>query len=426
MGKSSAPSLPAPNPAITGTATQSGQTGQDWLNFAKGAYAGQQGQQSNVNTVSGAAENADQAAGTNQGNFGNSLESAYMGSTSPLLGQYSAEAANFGSTGNQDAQAAKAGATVAQDAALAKQQEDQQLQAMGVHPNSGAYVGENNANALNTAVAKAGAETNARQQTQLAGLGLESNAVGLGNAEAVTGLNAIQLGTNENTAAANTALGAANENLAGTGIMNAGFTGDLAGLANEGNLLQSEYNSQLNAAENQQQMQAQQTQSLFGGLGDLAGLGMMAFAPSSRTWKTHKRKAEGNLSAVRSLPIEKWRYKPGIGDGGKHEHVGTYAEDFHRVTGHGDGKRIPVVDAVGITMGAIKELAGEVDKVKKAIASNEPKVPHKAPGGIAHKPHLIAAVGIKPPHEKMPHIPHVHARSSKQKRFSILRKGDVA
>lgn len=73
------------------------------------------------------------------------------------------------------------------------------------------------------------------------------------------------------------------------------------------------------------------------------------------------------------MPVEQWKYKDGMGDGG--EHIGPYAEDFQAATGKGDGATIPVVDAIGVTMKAVQELNQKVDK----IAGKK----HMMAGGIA-------------------------------------------
>ena len=67
------------------------------------------------------------------------------------------------------------------------------------------------------------------------------------------------------------------------------------------------------------------------------------------------------------MPVDEWQYKRGVADGGKQRHVGPYAEDFKRETGKGDGKTIPVVDAIGTTMGAVKELSAKVDRLDKRV-----------------------------------------------------------
>ena len=67
------------------------------------------------------------------------------------------------------------------------------------------------------------------------------------------------------------------------------------------------------------------------------------------------------------MPVEKWKYK----EGDDTEHMGTYAEDFTKATGTGDGKRIEAVDAIGITMKAVQDLDKKVEKL--AVGLGKPK-----------------------------------------------------
>lgn len=131
----------------------------------------------------------------------------------------------------------------------------------------------------------------------------------------------------------------------------------MAGYGQQGSLLNTQYNQQL------QSWQANQNSmsSMMGGLGTLAGIML-----SDKNAKTDKKPLpEGEaLGAIRKMPVEKWRYKPGRGDGG--EHVGTYAQDFTKATGQGDGKTIDMISAIGVTMGAIRDLDKKVDKMARA------------------------------------------------------------
>ena len=77
------------------------------------------------------------------------------------------------------------------------------------------------------------------------------------------------------------------------------------------------------------------------------------------------------LDALKRMPVEAWKYKAGEGDGG--EHVGAYAQDFKKATGLGDGESINVIDALGVTMGAVKELAETVDGMGGRKAAKRPK-----------------------------------------------------
>lgn len=107
----------------------------------------------------------------------------------------------------------------------------------------------------------------------------------------------------------------------------------------------------------------------WGGIGSAIGtIGSIALPfllPSSRTLKTDIRPYRGGREAVRSLPVNRWRYKEGVAD--EAEHIGTFAEDFADVTGKGDGKTIPVVDAIGVTMAAVKDLDRAVRRLERKL-----------------------------------------------------------
>lgn len=103
------------------------------------------------------------------------------------------------------------------------------------------------------------------------------------------------------------------------------------------------------------------TSQTLGGIGALMeGVGSIAggMAMSSREFKKNNEPIEGVLEKLESLPVEKWAYKMGISDGG--EHIGPYAEDFKEIFGIGDGVTINLIDAVGISLAAIKELSEKV------------------------------------------------------------------
>ncbi|OOY20890.1 hypothetical protein BMI86_10315 [Thioclava sp. DLFJ5-1] len=111
-----------------------------------------------------------------------------------------------------------------------------------------------------------------------------------------------------------------------------------------------------------------QSSSPWGAIGSIAGLGMSLF--SSKDFKEGKEEiGEGeSLGAIRKLNVERWRYKPGIADGGAQDHIGAYAEDFTRATGQGDGKTIDIASAIGLTMGAIKDLDAKVSAIADHMA----------------------------------------------------------
>jgi hypothetical protein len=54
---------------------------------------------------------------------------------------------------------------------------------------------------------------------------------------------------------------------------------------------------------------------------------------------------------VRELSLDRWKYK-----GIDQKFLGVYAEEFADKFGVGDGKKINLIDVIGVLLGAIKEL----------------------------------------------------------------------
>lgn len=86
-----------------------------------------------------------------------------------------------------------------------------------------------------------------------------------------------------------------------------------------------------------------------------ANVGMMLL--SDRAMKTDIEPATGFLDGLRRLDISKWNYLPESGENPDTRHVGPMAQDFAEIFGVGDGRTIHLVDAVGVALGALKEIA---------------------------------------------------------------------
>ena len=89
----------------------------------------------------------------------------------------------------------------------------------------------------------------------------------------------------------------------------------------------------------------------------LGGMYMMC----AKRFKENKRSAESVLEKVKTLPVERWKYKVACGDG--KEHIGPYAEDFAERFG-GSMDEISTVDAIGVLLKAVQELAAKVDELE--------------------------------------------------------------
>ena len=254
----------------------------------------------------------------------------------PLQDQFIAEAKDYASPERRLAAQDQAAADVAIAAGQAGGQRRRSLTAMGVNPASGRFINAESKASTDAALATAGARNLAGRTVDDTGRQLRASAINMGSG----------LGVNPGTS-----IGLSNS--AG----NAGFGAAQQGYQQQGSLLNAQYQNQLKAWETQQA-----SGGLFGGaLGTIAGSLDWTKVFSSKDVKEDKRPYTGALGAIREMPVESWSYKEGEGDGGKH--IGPYAEDFAKATGMGDGKTIDMISLVGVTLGAVRELADKVDRI---------------------------------------------------------------
>ena len=254
----------------------------------------------------------------------------------PLQDAFIQEANTWDSAARKNEAAQQAVADVRQQTANAEAGRVRQAMAMGINPNSSRFMAAGRSAALDAGLAAAGAQNMARRRVEQEAEGKRANAINMGAGLAVNPGTSMSLSN---------------------GAIQAGGSAAMTGYGQQGSLLNTQYNQQL------QSWQANQNSmsSMMGGLGTVAGIML-----SDQNAKTDKQPLpEGEaLGAIRKMPVEKWRYKPGRGDGG--EHVGTYAQDFTKATGQGDGKTIDMISAIGVTMGAIRDLDKKVDKMARA------------------------------------------------------------
>lgn len=303
-------STPSPDPNIGLAALKSAEVGENMLSWMK--------DQSEI-TNKWAAEDRDW----------------YNTYSRPMQNEYIEEAKTWGSPARKAMRANEARADVEQQVKAAEGTRLRQSLAMGIKPGSGAWSAGARRSAVDAGLAKAGAMNLSNRAVDAEADARKVNAINMGSGLAV------------NPA---TSMGLSN------GAIQAGGSGAMAGYGQQGQLLNTQYQQQLQQHQADQQAQG----GLFGALGSIVGMMPML---SSKDAKTNKKpiKEGASLGAVRKMPVESWDYKPGMGDGGSH--VGTYAEDFKAATGQGDGKTIDVASAIGVTMGAIKDLDAKVDRL---------------------------------------------------------------
>jgi len=90
-------------------------------------------------------------------------------------------------------------------------------------------------------------------------------------------------------------------------------------------------------------------------IGSVIGIGAMML--SDENVKTNKRKVS-LLDKLKTVRVEKWKYV-----GQDTDHIGPYAQEFNDAFGVGqdDNSQIAVLDALGVTLGAVKELSEQVN-----------------------------------------------------------------
>jgi hypothetical protein len=304
---------PKADPNIGIAAMKSAKLGEDYLGYMK-----------------------EQAAVTNR--WAEEDRTRYKSVFQPLQGSYIAEAAAGPDYAKVDGDVLRAGADASVSFANARGQQDRRMQSMGVNPASGRGMEVSRRASTAEALGTAGIANSTRLASRTMAEGkndqAKANAINMGAGLAVN---------------PGTSMGLSN------GAASSGFSGAMGGYGQQGSLLNTQFNQEMAGYEAKQASNA----ALWQGVGSVAGLGMSMM--SSKEYKEDKKPARGVLETLKKMPVEEWKYKDGIADGGKH--IGPYAEDFKAATGKGDGKSIAFQDAIGVTMGAVQELSAKVDKL---------------------------------------------------------------
>ncbi len=81
----------------------------------------------------------------------------------------------------------------------------------------------------------------------------------------------------------------------------------------------------------------------------------------------HEVDAAEILERLQTLPIEAWQYIWEHDDGFQ---VGPYAEDFQKAFG-GESYQISFLHALGVSMVALQEIAGRVDRLEERLSITE-------------------------------------------------------
>lgn len=345
------------DPNIGKAAMKQAELGEDWLKFSQEQFGVANERQKEQDKIANEVTQQQLDASNKAQGWATKDRERYEGTFVPLQDEFIQQAQNWDSPERQQQMAAEAKADVLTSASQQRGATQRQMAGMGVNPTSGRYAGVDRAGENATALAAAGAQNNARNTVRNQAMSLKGDAINLGSGLGVNPATSLGLSSSTGSAAFGTTA-ANNSQSAGLGNMvGAGYQGAMNGYNSQASILNQQQQNKIQA----QQMNNQSSSSLLGGIGSLAGMGMMAF--SSKKLKEDKTPIEDGkaLDALNSMPVEEWKYKDGVSDGG--QHIGPYAEDFQRATGKGDGKMINMMDGLGLTMKAVQDLSKKVDKL---------------------------------------------------------------
>lgn len=360
---------PTPDPAIGEAALKSAQLGEAWLKFSQDSFAVSQERQAELDALTRQVSEQQLKIGADSLAQADAARERYDTVFKPVEDSYVARAKDYATPERQDAEAAKAAADVQMAAGVARGTTERNAAAMGINPNSGRFADLNRETEMQTALASAGAANGAREAVRDKGLALEQSVINLGKGLPAEVAQATGMALGAGNSAQGLNLNASSAWAGTTGIMGAGYNGAQAGYGNQANILNSKFSQENTAYQNKVQEQSAMWQGIGTAAGVVLGGASKPWILSDETLKEDKRPLpEGEaLAQLEAMPVERWKYKDGVADGG--EHVGPYAQDFVNETGKGDGHTIDLQDAVGVTMKAVQDLSAKVDRLASAMGA---------------------------------------------------------
>lgn len=273
-GSSSAPS---PDPQIGRAAIMQAQTGQDYLNFAREQFGVANERQADQDRIANQVTRQQLAASQRADDWAKEDRARYNEVFKPMQDDFIEKAKNWDSPERQAAMAAEAKADVLGNAAQEQQASQRRMAAMGIDPTSGRYAGVDRSGDLATTLAAAGAENTARNSVRKEAIAMQGDAINLGSGLAVNPASSLGLGVSAGSAAAGTTAANNAQRVGNSSIMGAGFQSAMQGYGQQANILQNQYNGQLNAWSQQNANNAANTSGTMGAIGSIAGMAMVAF-----------------------------------------------------------------------------------------------------------------------------------------------------
>lgn len=270
-------SAPAADPNIGIAARENIELGQDWLTFAKQQFNEGNKRQAETDKLNTKVINQQLATQDQANTWAKEDRTRTKTVFQPVEDAFIKTANEYDSPAKQAQAAAAAKADVMSNAETQRQAGVRQMAAMGVNPNSGRFAGVQRASEVNTALAAAGAENNARQIVRDKGLALKADAINMGKGLASSTAAAYGIGTNAGNSAVSNNQSGNNNFYQNQGVMQSGFQGAIGANNSAGSMLNTLYGNQLQGWAAQQQANATSSAGIGQMFGTIAGAGITAF-----------------------------------------------------------------------------------------------------------------------------------------------------
>ena len=347
-GKAKAPDYSSLAAASKEAAQIMGQLGQDQLAFNKEQYQAALPFVQDIAKVQADAQRQQMTQAQDYYNY-------YTQNVRPEMLAQLEKAKAYNTEAKREELAQQAAADTGQAFQQTQAANERAMASMGVNPNSGRFAGMQRGSQLALAAQRANAMTGTRQQAEAMGHARMMDAMGLN-----TGMPGLS------QAAYGGATGAGSQ---AAGVFQQPWMNAMQGMGQGASTIGSGQQMYLGGLGNALSGQASMYNNQSNPWMQLGGAVLGGFLASSKDYKTAKRPvdAEGLSQAMADLPVDVWRYKQGIADGGAREHVGAYAEDMAKLgAASPDGKAIDIVSALGVNTAAIKGLSQRMARVERA------------------------------------------------------------
>jgi hypothetical protein len=357
---------PEPDPQIGKAALETAKLGRDAFNFYKQEYIDNKPNQDRLNELSQQVQEQLIEAGEFN-NLASKDYYNYMQETfRPLEKSIVKDAEDYDTAGRREAEAGKGLSDVRQSFDTTREMALRAKERTGVNPNSGNAMALNEQMDTSEAIAGADAMNKGRTRAEMTGKAMKMDAASLGRNLPSNQATSQQIANQSATAGLNAGLAGAANDRAGLSVYGAGVDAATRGLSTSANILQNQYNGQLQAYQANQAS----NDSAWSNIGSLVGTGAMLMAASDENIKKDVKDVddEAALEGVEKTEVKQWKYDDRKVAGlDTVQHTGAMAQDLKANFGSqvSDGKQVDLISAVGVNMAATKALSKKVDKLLK-------------------------------------------------------------